>query len=242
MNSSTVTRILILFGLLFSAVVNADAEAVKKAIIEAMQGDKPDSVTQSAEVPSLYEVLVGPNLVYVSEDGRYLIQGKIIDMVSRKDVTEPKIAKARISAIENVGTDKMITFAAKKPEHTVSVFTDIDCGYCRKLHSEIDQYLAEGISIRYLFYPRSGVDTPSYEKAVSVWCSDDRNDSLTKAKQGNDPEPKTCENPVQEHMALGAALGAKGTPMLVTETGSVFPGYLPAKRLKKFLERDSNQE
>ncbi|MEN8260092.1 MAG: DsbC family protein [Pseudomonadota bacterium] len=242
MNASTLTRILTLMGFFFSATVYADAEAVKKAITKAMQGVVPDEVTPSSEVPGLYEVLVGPNMFYVSEDGRYLVQGKMIDIEARKDLTEPKVAKARANAIKKVGKDKIITFAAKAPKYTVSVFTDIDCGYCRKLHSEIDQYLAEGITIQYLFFPRAGVDSPSYDKAVSVWCAKDRNDSLTKAKKGTDPEAKTCDNPVKDHMALGTALGAKGTPMLVTGKGSVFPGYIPAKQLKQLLDNELGQE
>lgn len=239
MKKSVMMQLLVLTAALFSVTAHGDAAAVKKSITEAMRGAAPDAVNPS-EVPGLYEVFLGPKLFYMSEDGRYLIQGKVIDIVAKKDVTEPKLAKARHSAIEKVGKDQMVIFKADKPKYTVSVFTDIDCGYCRKLHSEIDQYLAEGITIQYLFFPRAGIGSSSYDKAVAVWCSDNRNEAMTKAKRGEDPPIKTCENPVEEHMALGTALGATGTPMLVSEAGTVFPGYMPAKQLANFLEMEKS--
>ncbi|WP_306304412.1 thioredoxin fold domain-containing protein [Methylogaea oryzae] len=129
----------------------------------------------------------------------------------------------------------MIVFAAKQPKYVVSIFTDIDCGYCRKLHSEIEQYLAEGITVRYLFFPRAGRDSDSYRKAVSVWCAKDRNAALTRAKRDEKVESKECDNPVDEHMSLGIAMGANGTPMIVTEGGEIIPGYVNAKQLAKML-------
>jgi thiol:disulfide interchange protein DsbC len=129
----------------------------------------------------------------------------------------------------------MLIFSPDKPTHTITVFTDIDCGYCRKLHHEMADYHAKGIRVRYLMFPRSGVNSPSYDKAVSVWCSEDRNDSLTKAKNGKDPAPRTCDNPVQNHMAMGRSIGVQGTPSIVFEDGRVIPGYVPAERLAAML-------
>ncbi len=132
----------------------------------------------------------------------------------------------------------MVVFKPKIKKYTVSIFTDIDCGYCRKLHSEIDQYLAEGITIQYLFFPRAGKGSESYDKAVSVWCADDRNAALTAAKKDQKIAPKTCANPVDEHMQLGEDFGVKGTPMIVTDKGNIYPGYLPAKQLVEALESE----
>jgi thiol:disulfide interchange protein DsbC len=119
------------------------------------------------------------------------------------------------------------------------VFTDIDCGYCRKLHNEMAKYNAEGITVRYMPYPRSGLNTPSYYKAVSVWCSDDRRDALTRAKAGKDVPRATCDNPVQASLELGHQLGVTGTPALVLEDGQLLPGYVPAKKLSQVLDQQA---
>ncbi len=229
-----------LFGLTLSTV-NADEAAIKQAMAKSMPSAKIDSVKPS-EVKGFYEVMVGTNIFYVSEDGKYLLQGRLVDLAARKDLTEEKLSGTRKQAIEKIGQENMIVFKPKIKKYTVSVFTDIDCGYCRKLHSEIDQYLAQGITIQYLFFPRAGKGSDSYNKAVSVWCAKDRNAALTDAKKGNTPAAKTCDNPVDEHMQLGADFDVKGTPMIVTEKGNIYPGYLPAKQLVEALESEKNPQ
>jgi thiol:disulfide interchange protein DsbC len=129
----------------------------------------------------------------------------------------------------------MIIFKPEESKYKVTIFTDIDCGYCRKLHSEIEQYMAEGITVQYLFYPRAGKGSESYTKAISVWCADDRKEALTAAKKGGSPETKSCDNPIDEHMQLGVDFKVRGTPMIVSEDGKVFPGYVPAKKLAQAL-------
>jgi len=227
-----------LFGLMLSAA-NADEVVIKRSMAKSMPSVKIDSVKPS-EVKGLYEVIVGANIFYVSGDGKYLLQGRLVDVATRKDLTEEKLSNTRKQAIEKVGQDNMIVFKPKIKKYTVSVFTDIDCGYCRKLHSEIDQYLAQGITIQYLFFPRTGKDSDSYNKAVSVWCADDRNAALTAAKKDQKVPAKTCDNPVDEHMQLGADFDVKGTPMIVSENGNIYPGYLPAKQLVEALESEKN--
>ena len=218
---------------------NADEIAIRQSLPKSMPAMKIDSVKPS-EVKGLYEVIVGSNIFYVSEDGKYLLQGRLVDVAARKDLTEEKLNGTRKQAIEKIGQANMIVFKPKIPKYTVSIFTDIDCGYCRKLHSEIDQYLAQGITIQYLFFPRAGKGSDSYTKAVSVWCAKDRNAALTDAKKGNTPEAKTCDNPVDQHMQLGADFDVKGTPMIVSENGNIYPGYLPAKQLVEALESEKN--
>jgi thiol:disulfide interchange protein DsbC len=224
---------LLFFGLSFS-VVQADEDAIKQALAKSMPSVKVESVKPS-EISGLYEVTVGGNIIYVSGDGKYLLQGHLIDVAARTDLTEEKLSGARKLALEKLGVDKMIVFKPKIGKYTVSIFTDIDCGYCRKLHSEIDQYMAEGITIQYLFFPRAGKGSDSYHKAISVWCADDRKAALTAAKKGETPPTKTCANPIDEHMQLAEAFEVKGTPMIVTEKGNIFPGYLPAKQLAEAL-------
>ncbi len=231
---NTLIKIAALSCVVLASVAQADETSVRKALGLSMPTLKLDSVKPS-EIDGLYEVTMGADILYVSEDGKYLVQGHLIDIAARKDMTEEKLANIRKLAIESLGEDQSIIFRPEKSKYKVSVFTDIDCGYCRKLHSEIDQYMAEGITIQYLFYPRAGKGSESYKKAVSVWCADDRKAALTAAKQGKTPEAKTCDNPVDEHMRLGAEFGARGTPMIVTEKGNIFPGYMPAKQLARAL-------
>ena len=226
-------KILFLMGLMFCQIaVKADETAIRQSLKKIMPKSEPDSISP-AIIPGLYEVMMGLNIFYISADGKYLVQGKIIDVEARKDLTDEKMAVARIAALDKLGQKQMIIFKPEVSKHKVSIFTDIDCGYCRKLHGEMDQYLAEGISIQYLFFPRAGKGSDSYNKAVSVWCAEDRNVALTQAKNAQQIETKDCVNPVDEHMQLGVEFGVRGTPMMVTEKGTVLPGYVPAKQLIK---------
>jgi thiol:disulfide interchange protein DsbC len=229
-----------LFGLTLSSA-HADEDAIRQALAKSMPSVKVGSIKPS-EIKGLYEVAIGGNIVYVSEDGKYLVQGHLVDVAARVDLTEEKLSGVRKQAIEKLGLDKMIVFKPKESKYTVSIFTDIDCGYCRKLHSEIDQYMAQGITIQYLFFPRAGKGSDSYNKAVSVWCADDRKAALTAAKKGDTPPAKTCDNPVDEHMQLAEEFEVKGTPMIVTEEGNIFPGYLPAKQLAEALAEEKSQK
>lgn len=234
----TIIKMASLLGLALSlSTAMADENTVRTALSKSMPNIKIDSVKPS-EVRGLYEVIVGANILYVSDDGKYLLQGRLVDVEARTDLTEEKLGGIRKTALEKVGTDKMIVFKPKIGKHKVWVFTDIDCGYCRKLHSEIDQYLAQGITVQYLFFPRAGKGSESYDKAVSVWCAKDRNAALTDAKKGNMPKAQKCDNPVDEHMSLAEDFEVKGTPMIVTEKGNIFPGYLPAKQLSEALESE----
>ena len=229
-----------LFGLVLSDV-NADEAAIRQAMTKSMPSVKVDSV-KPAVVKGLFEVVVGANIYYVSEDGKYLLQGRLVDVAARKDLTEEKLNVTRKLAIEKIGQANMIVFKPKITKYTVTIFTDIDCGYCRKLHSEIDQYLAQGITIQYLFFPRAGKGSDSYNKAVSVWCAEDRNAALTAAKKDQKLPEKTCDNPIDKHMQLAAEFDVKGTPMIISENGNVYPGYLPAKQLVEALENEKNPQ
>jgi len=201
---------------------------------------EPDQIN-TTPVEGLYEVMYGPRLVYVTEDGRFLLQGSIIDMQTRENITEPRLMKAKIDAVEAVGVDNMLIFSppeGTEVKHRVNVFTDIDCGYCRKLHAEMAAYNKDGIEIRYLFYPRAGRGSESYNKAVRVWCAKDRLEAMDIAKAG-DPvtgSNTNCENPVDDHMTLGTMVGVTGTPALVLDDGQLLPGYVPADRLIKMLD------
>ena len=217
-------------------------ESNRAAIEKSLQSLAPDfKVDEIAPSPieGISEVLVGPQLFYVTNDGKYLFQGSLVEIETRTDISETRRNSIRLKAVNAMGEDNMIIFPASKPRHTITVFTDIDCGYCRKLHKEIDQFNANGITVRYLMYPRSGVNTPSYYKAVSVWCKKDQNAALTASKAGKTLPRAECDNPIQAHMELGSLLGIKGTPAIVLDDGELFPGYVPAAKLAKVLDGNS---
>jgi len=229
--------LVVAFAIVTTTLAFADEAAIRKALGESMPRAKIDSI-QPTDIKGLYEVVTGGSIFYASEDGRYLLQGQLYDAVAKKNITDDKLANVRKAELEKVGEKNMIIFKPETSKHFVSVFTDIDCGYCRKLHSEIKQYLDKGITVRYLFFPRAGKGSESYAKAVSVWCADDQQQALTDAKKGESLETKTCDNPVDQHMKLGEAFGMTGTPMIVTEKGNVLPGYVPAAQLAKILDSE----
>jgi thiol:disulfide interchange protein DsbC len=210
----------------------ADEAAIRKSLghIEAA-GIEPSPVA------GIYEVTVGTHIVYMSADGRYMFQGDLIDVPNRQSLTEPRRREAIKALIAGVSEDDMIIFEPKKTRHTITVFTDIDCGYCRKLHGEINTLLDAGIRVRYMFFPRAGVGSNSYKKAVAVWCADDRKAALTAAKNNQPIDMKSCDNPLAEHMELVDKLGARGTPFIVLENGKVQPGYVPAPQMIKMLDQ-----
>ncbi len=235
MNSIKTVIFISLVSLATTAAL-ADRAVDEAAIRKALGSVEPDTIAP-VPIAGLYEVVVGPRVVYMSADGHYMLQGELIDVQSRKSLTEPRRREAIRALLDTVSEDDMIIFKPEKVKHVVTVFTDIDCGYCRKLHSQIDQYLAEGIEIRYMMFPRAGVGSDSYKKAVAVFCSEDRNAALTDAKNGKALDMKTCDNPVDKHMELVRQLGARGTPFIVLEDGRTQPGYVSPKQLARLLDQ-----
>src|SRR5262245_59597388 len=194
----------------FSAAADDAVEAVRLGLAKLLPGSEPDSIKPSA-IPDLYEVVLGPHVVYVSADGRYLIQGDMLDIDNRENLTEHKRAASRLAAIEKMGESTMIVFAPEQVKHTVTVFTDVDCPYCVKLHSEVPDLNRLGIKVRYLAFPRAGLRSESYQKMVSVWCASDARQAITDAKFGKPVKSATCDNPVAAHYSLGQLIGVSGT-------------------------------
>ncbi len=208
-------------------------KTIRDALAKVVPGVEIDSVSASP-IDGLFEVMIGTQLMYVTADGRYFVDGRIVDLETRADLTEPRLSQSRKTLVDGIGESQMVIFGPADAKHTVTVFTDIECGYCRKLHGEIDQYAKEGIRVRYLFYPRAGQGSPAYDEAVSVWCAGDagaQREAMTEAKSGKPIPAKTCTNPVDAHIALGQELGLRGTPAILTESGEMIPGYVEAKRL-----------
>lgn len=216
-----------------SLAAESEDAKVREAILSLVPNATIDSVSE-AVLPGFYEVILGSTVVYVSADGKYLIQGSLYDIQGKHDLTEGARAKLRVDGLKSAGEDKRIVFAPANPKHTVTVFTDIDCGYCRRLHQQIPEYNQLGISIEYLFYPRAGIGSESFDKAVSVWCSDDRREALTTAKNGGALDKKDCANPIKEEYELGGKIGVSGTPMIIAADGTQLGGYVaPAELLQR---------
>jgi len=211
---------------------------IRNTLAKIAPGMEIKSVNASP-VPGLQEIVVGAQIVYMTSDGRYLINGDMLDFKANTNLSEEKRSIARLEAIAGVDEDDMIVFAPDEVKYTIDVFTDIDCGYCRKLHREIDQYNALGIAVRYMAFPRTGKGSPSYNKAVSVWCADDRKKAITAAKANRKIAIKTCDNPVDEQYSLGEQLGVRGTPSIVLESGKLLPGYMEAAKMLLVLKEEA---
>jgi thiol:disulfide interchange protein DsbC len=173
----------------------------------------------------------------LTADGKYFLDGNLYDMDSHVNLTEDLRTKARLAMISAVPESQMLIFGPKNPQYTITVFTDVDCAYCRKLHSDMAELNKMGVRVRYMFYPRTGPNTESWKKAEVVWCSSDRNEALTRAKAGATLDlTKTCPaTPVAREYALGQSIGVRGTPAILTENGDYLAGYSPPKELVQQL-------
>jgi thiol:disulfide interchange protein DsbC len=213
----------------------------KEELASQLNGIDVSDISESP-LPGIYQVAVGANVAYVTTDGRYIIRGDIYDTETSANLTEDTREQARVAMLDSVDPASMIVFkpADGKVKHTVTIFTDIDCGYCRQFHREIDKVLALGIEVHYLFYPRTGPNTESWTKADHVWCAADHNQALTRAKLGGEVPDATCGNtPVEAHYALGQRIGVRGTPAVFNEAGELIGGYLPPAELAKVLDDPS---
>ncbi len=192
-------------------------------------------------IAGILEMAVGADIFYISEDGKYLLQGELYDIVSKKNLSEVAKESARQPYFDRFGDDESIVFPAEDPKAEVLVFTDIDCGYCRKLHRDMQGYNDSGITIRYVFFPRSGPATDSWRKAQDVWCANDRRDALTKAKNNQDfTSNKPCDaSIVAEHYKVVQDLGLTGTPALLTSSGRLIVGYRSPDELLDILQGDT---
>jgi thiol:disulfide interchange protein DsbC len=221
----------------FAHASEKNEAAVRAAVQKLVPNVKIDAVEKSP-IEGYYQVIVGSQLVYVSVDGQYVLQGTLYDANAKVDVTAERMAREHIAKLDAYPEAQRIIFAPKtKAKYKVTVFTDIDCGYCRKMHSHIAEYNERGIEVDYLFFPRSGPGTPSFDKAVSVWCAKDRKQAFTSAKSGQDPSPLKCENPVAQEYQLGITVGVDGTPAVYAQDGSKIGGYLTPDQLQAQLER-----
>lgn len=194
-----------------------------------------------APLPGFREALVGGQVVYVSDDGRYLFLpgsgGALFDTRNQKNLSEAALAGMRTELLQTIPASERIVFAPANPKHTVTVFTDVECGYCRKLHAEIAEYNKQGIAIEYLAFPRMGIGSDDYKKMVSVWCAADRKAALTLAKTDGRLASRDCKNTVTMQYDVGQRAGLTGTPMILAADGTQLGGYLPPAQLRAALDK-----
>lgn len=220
----------------FGVSAQGKPEDVIAASLKTLNAEiRVDSV-RPAPIAGLYEVTLAGQVVYVSADGKYLVQGMIMDIPGKVDLTEQRRSELRRDLLASAPVSQRIVFKPKgEAKHHVVVFTDIDCGYCRELHKHMGEYNERGIQIEYMLFPRAGVGSESYRKAVASWCAKDQQGTLTRAKGGEDPGNATCINPVEAQYNLGQQMGVTGTPTLVFPDGSVAPGYVTPDQLEQRL-------
>jgi len=226
-----------LLALASCAVIAQEKDfSIVQAKLHALVPNAKTIAISETPIDGILQVQINSDIVYMSADGQYLLQGQIMDIDSRTNLTDQAKSGIRQELLENLNADEQITFAPENPKYNLLVFTDLDCAYCRKLHSQIDEYNKQGIAIHYLAFPRAGIGSPSYDKFVSVWCADDQKAALTLAKSGADPAPLECPNPVADQYNLGLQVGVTGTPALVTSDGTLIPGYMPPAQLRQRLD------
>ena len=213
----------------------ADTVDPRTALLKLLPAGSKIEDLRPSPIAGLYEFVQGAEVSYLTADGKYFLDGNVYDMGSRQNLTEDRRTQARLAMISAVPETQMVIFATKNPQYTITVFTDVDCAYCRKLHSEIGELNKLGVRVRYMFFPRTGPNTESWKKAEVVWCSVNRNEALTRAKAGAQLDmnlSKGCDaSPVARDYAVGQSIGVRGTPAIVTERGDYIAGYLPPREL-----------
>lgn len=241
-----ITSVAILAVSAAAAIGASAAEPATDAVRAAIQKVAPQVTVdqlQASPIPGLYHVVLGGSSGYVTADGKFFVAGDLFDVQARKNVTEERRKTARLALLAKVDPKETIVFGPEQPRSTITVFTDVDCGYCRKLHSEIAKYNELGIAVRYLAFPRSGPGSDSWKKMEAVWCSRNRTDAITKAKLGEAVANKEdcATTAIAAQHALGDELGVQGTPTIVLADGSVIGGYVPPAQLAQQLALQSSE-
>lgn len=220
-------------GLVAEEVAVIDSDKIKTQVQTAFPDLVVDKIEKSP-VSGLYQLSAGPMILYASNDGRYLLAGDVLDLEKRledRNVTEVARRDLRMSLLKHIQSKEMIVYHPKETKGSVTIFTDTDCGYCRKLHADIAKLVDRGIEVRYLAFPRAGAGSTTYNQMVSIWCAKDRTKAMNSVMNGDSIESLTCKNTIDNQFDLGRKFGVSGTPTLVFADGTLWGGYLPADKL-----------
>tara|TARA_B100000035_G_scaffold270561_1_gene244929 strand:- start:91 stop:801 length:711 start_codon:yes stop_codon:yes gene_type:complete len=233
-------KLIIVTVFLFSIFIVSDETLINEKITTILPPGTNIESIEVSEFPGIYKVYFGDiQPLYVSENGNFFIYGDMFNVNANGiiNLTEKDILDKRKVLMQDINNDELIKFEAKNELFAVTVFTDVDCGYCRKLHDEIATYNEAGITINYAAFPRSGIGTETFSKMVGAWCSNNPKDSITKLKNGKKLKLSFCDSqPVAKHYAIGNKIGVTGTPAIVSSKGELLPGYHSAEDLLSKLK------
>lgn len=223
---------ILFFQACFATSSNDDTSTIRESLKQHLPQLVIENIAPSP-VKGVYQVTADSAVIYMSNDGRYALSGDMIDLANgQNNLTESARKKARVASLKTLGEENMVIFSPKDPQYTITVFTDIDCGYCRKLQADMEEINAKGIAIRYLAFPRSGPNTPAFDKMVRIWCSKDKNKALLLANQDKSFDGQLCnKDTILRQFELGMRMGVNGTPTLIFEDGTLVPGYMPPNKL-----------
>ena len=229
-------RLLLIVVFIFLSDVKSDELIISSKINAVLpEGMSVQSVKES-QIENLFIVDIGDlQPIYASKNGEFFFYGELYAVNGNmlQNTTNDEVNLKRKSILDKtLSEDDFISFKSENEKHSVTIFTDVDCGYCRKFHNEIKDFNDLGISVNYVAFPRSGLDSVSYNKIVTAWFSKDPKSVLTKMKQGIDVELSMCQDhPVEAHFLLGQKIGITGTPAIIKSNGELLPGYLPPEEL-----------
>ena len=236
----------VVLGMAVAAIISTNAvsdealDRVYDALTSILPQNLPLNSVIESPISGVYEASISNQIYYVFEKDGYLIIGDAIDVRSGASLSDKKTEQAVYAVVNSTPPSNMVVFAAADPKRHVTVFTDIDCGYCRRFHQEVPQLTAAGMEVRYMAFPRAGVESESYNKIVNVWCSDDQQKAMTDAKNGVKLPVASCTNPIADQYRQGVQAGINGTPTLVLDDGTMIGGYVPADELLSRAGLSSN--
>lgn len=223
---------LFLLGMSSLSAADDDANVARvRAELSKMIPSADAAEIVASPVAGVYRIQIQGNYAYAYTDGDFILLGDLYNTKDKVNLGDQASNAKIASRMKDVSTEQMIVFGPTDPKRYITVFTDIDCGYCRKLHREVPELTAAGIQVRYLAFPRAGIGSESHKKYVSVWCNADQQKALTTAKSGGSVAAATCSNPVSDTYKLGQEVGVRGTPTIIFDDGTVTPGYIPSARL-----------
>lgn len=235
---TTMTRIAVaalMLATAASAVGDDDFAALRDGLADKFPNLEAEDIFETP-LPGFVEIRQGAMVAYLSVDGRYLVRGDVIDLEGDRNLTQDAMSTGRRELLSGFGDEDGVTFAPENPKHTITVFTDVDCGWCRELHKEIAEFNELGIAVRYLMWPRGGPGSEGWAKAEQVWCADDRQQALTRAKNDKSLPAADCDaSIVRRHFETGLRLGVSGTPAIVTDSGRFIGGYKSAQEMAAIL-------
>ena len=229
-----------LFIISCSQIENDSSQLIEEQLSKVIPIELNIESIKESQLPNFYEVILSDgSFFYVEKGGQYLVLGDIFKIQNEELVNlsrEKNYSKVK-DMLQKIDEKSLIKFSPKEIKYKVYVFTDVDCGFCRKFHNQISSYLDQGIQVNYLAFPRSGTDSDTYKKMSTAWCSPNRQEVLTGLKKDKDFEQIDCEdNPIKTHFELAKSIDIQGTPTIISQSGFTIPGYIEAKELIEYLK------